>query len=67
MPDQKPRPKQPPPQKQSPHDPSPQKPSAQKPPALAEHGGDQPLKRPVDKATVAPIPLTPPEPHSPPV
>jgi hypothetical protein len=62
MADQKPRPKQAPPQKQSP-----QKPPAQKPPALAEHGGDQPLKRPVDKATVAPIPLTPPEPHSPPV
>lgn len=55
MPDQKPRPKKPPLQKQSP----------QKPPAPAEHGGDQPLKRPVDKATVSPIPLTPPEPHSP--
>ncbi|MDQ1582839.1 MAG: hypothetical protein QOF36_893 [Microbacteriaceae bacterium] len=38
----------------------------QKPPAPAEHGGDQPLKRPLDKSTVTPIPLAAPSPDSPP-
>jgi hypothetical protein len=44
-----------------------QKPEAQKPPAPAVHGNDQPLKRPLDKSTVTPVPLTPPEPDSPPI
>ncbi|HEV7567070.1 MAG TPA: hypothetical protein VGO31_14040 [Microbacteriaceae bacterium] len=44
-----------------------QKPGVQKPPAPAEHGGDQPLNRPLDTSTATAIPLTPPEPDSPPI